>query len=506
MKALPILIGLDLGTSALKCTALDAGGALLAASTRAYPTHSPHPGWAEQDPEDWYTAACAAVNEVTVRLGKHAGRVATLGLSGQMHTTVCSDAGGQPLRPAVIWSDRRSAEIVERVQREIPLPQMLTWTGNCLATGFPLATWLWLQENEPGLMHQTRWLMCAKDTLRLRMTGQFGTEPGDASATALYDPFNQKWCDPLLNHFGLDAGFLPPLRSSSAVAGGLLPEPARLMGLKSGTPVIYGSSDQAMQALGSGIIEEGQVSAAVGTGGQVFAPLARPRAESRGRLHLFCHALPGLWHLEAAILAAGDSLAWLREAIAPGLSFADLADQAAAVPPGADGLFFLPFLSGERTPYFNPRLLGGFVGLSLQHSRVHLVRAVMEGVVCAMRQGLDLVRGMGIIPPFVITTGAAASHDLWLQLQSDIYGLPVHSLPASAYLAASGAARLAGLGQGIYSNPQEACQAGLAGKHITLPDPVRASFYADLFGKFMELAESRLTIPFGPGKPPADYR
>ncbi len=412
-----------------------------------------------------------------------------------MHTTVCLDAGGQPLRPAILWSDRRSAPQVEQVNREIGPDQLRAWTGNRMAAGFTLASWLWLRQHEPEIYRRTRWLLLPKDALRYNLTGEIGTEPSDASATLLFDPFQRAWSRPLLEACQLDPAVLPEIHPSQAVSGGLLAGPARLAGLKSGIPVVYGGSDQSMQALGSGIIRPGQVSAAIGTGGQIFAPLASPLPDPAGRLHLFCHALPDLWHLEAAVLSAGASLQWLRDQIAPAASFDELADLASTVPPGAAGLYFLPYLAGERTPYFDSQRRAGFIGLSMHHTRAHLVRAVMEGVVFAMRQGLDLMRALGVGPAEISISGGSARHPLWRQLQADIYGLPVRSTPRSGSAAAVGAALLAGIGAGIYANADQACQAARQAEgegSLTLPDPGRVETYSALFEGYRQIADSGL--------------
>jgi xylulokinase len=493
-----LLAGLDLGTSACKCAVINTDGVLLASASRPYPVHSPHPGWAEQDPQDWFHSAVdslrAALEEAEAK-SHSKPRIAAIGLSGQMHTTVCLGPDGLPLRPAILWSDTRSAAMVKQINRQVGIDQLRAWTGNRLAAGFTLATWQWLRRHESEVFRRTRWILLPKDALRLQLTGEIGTEPSDASATLLFDPFQRAWSRALLDALHLDPAVLPQLHSSQAVAGGLLAVPAQLAGLPGGIPVVFGGSDQSMQALGSAIIRPGQVSAAIGTGGQIFAPLAAPIPDPSGRLHLFCHALPDLWHLEAAILSAGASLHWLRDQIASGSSFTELADAAAAVPPGSEGLYFLPYLSGERTPYFDPQRRAGFIGLSMRHTRAHLVRAVMEGVVFAMRQGLDLIRALGVQPAEIAISGGSARHPLWRQLQADIYGVPVRSTPGSANVAAVGAALLAGVGVGAFSSADEACTAvrQSAGEgSLTLPDPDRAARYTILYEGYRELAGSRL--------------
>jgi len=372
-----------------------------------------------------------------------------------MHGTVCVGDAGTPLRPAIIWADQRSEKQVTQVYRTLGKSKLALWTCNPLATGFMLPSWLWLRQHEPEISSQVRWLMLPKDYVRFTLTGEPGAEPSDASSTSLFDPVIRRWSLPLIDALDLDARVLPTVQPSASVAGGLLPAIAEHMGLQAGTPVIFGGSDQAMQALGNGVIEPGVLSSTIGTGGQLFAPTRSCVVDSNLRMQSFCHVLPECWHAETAILSAGLSLRWLLENVLKGGSFQTLADAASNAPPGADGVFFLPYLLGERTPHMDPRARGGLVGLSKFHNQNHIIRAVMEGVVYALRQGLALMTDLHVPIEKVVVSGGAAAHPLWVQLQADIYNHPVYRTK-TVEAAAFGAAILAGVGAGIYGSAQHA--------------------------------------------------
>ncbi len=489
----PILIGADVGTSSTKAVVLTASGELRAVAAREYPVDTPRPGWAEQNSAQWLTAVVATVREAGERAGIDPAAVQGIALSGQMHGTVCLNAAGEPLRPAIIWADQRSSAEVATVTQTLGREQLAAWTGNPLATGFMLPTWLWLRSHMPELAAATRWLLLPKDYVRYRLTGEIGTEPSDAASTGLFDPAARAWSQPLIRALGLDPDLLPPVYPSADIAGGLLPDIAAEMGLAAGTPIIFGGSDQALQALGNGVVAPGVLSSTLGTGGQLFAPTERavvdwPGPDASGlRMHSFCHVLPDRWHVETAMLAAGLSLRWLRDQVLDGTPYAELADAAAAVPAGSEGLLFQPYLAGERTPHMDPAARGSFVGLTIRHTRAHLIRAVMEGVVFGMRQGLDLVRSLGIPVETVVASGGATQHPLWLQLQADIYSLPIHRT-RTLEAAATGAAMLAGIGTEIYTDAADAIARVVQHhEYVVEPDPVRARIYASQAALFADL-------------------
>ncbi len=478
MSRSPVLVGIDVGTSSTKCVVVAPDGTVLGLAAQETAVDTPRPGWAEQDPEAWVGAALSTTRSAMASAGIAPGAVQAVGLSGQMHGTVCVGASGRPLRPAVIWADQRTVREVAELRATLGADRLAAWTGNPPATGFMLPTWVWLREHEPETMAATRWLMLPKDYVRYRLTGEPGAEPSDAASTSLFNPVERAWSEPLLEALDLPGGRLPPVYPSAGVAGGLLPGPAEVAGLRPGTPVIYGGSDQAMQAFGNGVISPGIVSSTIGTGGQLFAPTDRPVVDApRLRMHSFCHILPSLWHVETAMLSAGLSLRWLRDQVLGAASYEEIVDTAQTVQPGADGLFFQPYLAGERTPHMDPRARGSFVGLTRRHTRAHLVRAVMEGVVFGMRQGLDVMLSLSVPVDLIVASGGATRHPLWLQLQADIYDRPIHRT-ASEEAAAMGAALLAGVGVGLFANAQTAIRSAVHWhEDVIRPDPDRVDLY-----------------------------
>jgi xylulokinase len=445
------LLGIDLGTSSVKAVLVHRSGSVTARAVVEYDIEKPHPGWAEQDPEEWYQAATAAVRHVLTVAGLPGEAVAAAGLSGQMHGTVCLGENGRLLRPAVIWADQRSREQVDRLTKSIGKENLGAWIGGPLATGFMLPTLVWLQEHEPDTARKIRNLLLPKDYLRWRLTGVIGSEASDASSTGLFDPARRRWSHQLIDFLKLDHDILPTVHDSTALAGEITHQVSQDTGLKAGTPVAFGGSDQACQALGHGIVDPGSVSCTIGTGGQLFSALDRPVFDPGLRLHLFCHALPERWHQLAATLSAGLSLKWLKKILSPGESYQSLADAAMSIPPGSDGLIFLPYLAGERTPHMDPAARGAFIGLTLRHSKAHLVRAVMEGAVFALRQGLDVMVENGANVDRIIASGGAVVHPLWQELVADIFQREI-ILTGVREASGVGAALLAGAGAGFFSD------------------------------------------------------
>jgi xylulokinase len=481
------LIGIDIGTSSTKTTIIDRDGTIITWVDEEYSIQSPHPGWAEQDPETWFAAVVNTLRRAVEQSRIPVDRVAGIGLAGQMHGLVCVDKSGLPLRPAIIWADHRSKAEVDDLIGRIGTGRLAEWTGNPAATGFMLPSWLWLVKHEPQVAASTRYLMLPKDYIRYRLTGTFGSEPGDASSTLLFDPHTRTWSKPLLVEISLEPDRLPPVSESTAVAGGLLPDIAAATGLLCGTPVVFGGSDVSLQALGQGITEPGTVSCTIGTGGQLFAPLASPVHDPKLRLHLFCHSIPDRWHLEAAILSAGLSLRWLRDNLWAGQSYSSLVDPAQEVEAATGGLFFLPYLVGERTPVMDPDIRASFVGLGLEHGRAHMVRAVMEGVVFALRQGLDLMSSLGVSIDRLVATGGATNHPLWLQLQADIFNQPVY-IAKTSQATGFGAAVLAGMGTGLYGRAMEIPFLGHQTKdEPVLPDPGRVNLYNRAYQEYCRI-------------------
>jgi xylulokinase len=481
------LLGVDLGTSSVKAVLVRRDGEFTAQASQEYGIDSPHPGWAEQDPGGWYRSAAAAIQRVLTTSGLPGEAVAAVGLCGQMHGTVCLGEDGRLLRPAVIWADQRSQQQVDWLTQTIGIEKLGAWTGGPLAAGFMLPTWTWLRKHEPAITEETRRLLLPKDYLRWRLTKEFGTEPSDASSTGMFDPASRQWSIPLLDLFEIDPDLLPPVYPSAAAAGEVTRQAAAETGLKAGTPLVFGGSDQACQALGHAIYDPGTISCTIGTGGQLFAALDTPLSDPGLRLHLFCHALPDRWHQEAAILAAGLSLKWLAGLFSPQKSFQSLADSAGKVPAGSEGLYFLPYLAGERTPHMDPGARGAFIGLTLRHSRAHLVRAVMEGVVFALRQGLELMIDTGVIVERVYASGGAVVHPLWRQLLADIFQREI-TWSVVREAAAVGAAQLAGVVAGFFPDARSASQVFIRpSAHTILPDPDRSVIYEESYRAFSDL-------------------
>ena len=481
------LVGIDLGTSSLKSVIIDQDGRLRGHALQPYAIDTPHPGWAEQDPLVWVRAMVETVRQVVSKAQLEPEQIAAIGLSGQMHGLVCLDNQGRVLCPAILWADQRSAEQVRRVEQEIGRQQLAAWTGNPLDTGFMLASWLWLREHEPKVAGQTAYLLLPKDYLRYRMTGVFGTEPSDAGSTGLFNPTTSEWSTPLLSALDVASGMLPTVGSSMKITGGLDQEIARETGIPAGTPVVFGGSDQGCQALGNGILVPGDVSCTIGTGGQLLAPTSVPSIDPELRLHCYNHVVPDLWFNMGVILSAGLSLTWLRHNFLLDISYQEMADLAMQAPSGSEGLLFLPNLAGMRTPHIDPSARGAFIGLTLHHDRRHLCRAVMEGVVFALRQVLDLMIELGVPVDRIIASGGATNHPLWLQLQADIFNQPIH-LTQTSEAAAVGAALLAGIGAGVYADAESAVHQTVRwGEEVVQPVTQNVAAYASAYKAYLRL-------------------
>ena len=482
------LLGIDIGTSGLKTILITPEGHVLAQALREYTPDTPAPGQAEQDPEAWVDAVVSATREVLDAAVTGPAEVAAIGFSGQMHSAVFLDAALRPLRPAMLWLDTRSAPQVAAAWKRFGRERLAQWIGNPVMAGVTLASLLWLKDNEPDAWARLAHVMLAKDYVRLRLTGDVRTDYSDASATALFDVSRRAWCDELLAATDIDPRWLPPLAESSAVVGGLRGEMAEAMGLAPGIPVVCGAGDQEAQAVGNGIIRPGLLSCTIGTGGQLVTPIDEYRCDPQLRLHTFCHAVPGLWHWEAATLTAGMSLRWLRDQVFDGrYSYDELAGAAAGVAPGAEGLLFLPYLAGERTPHLDPLARGVFYGLTLRHTWRHMVRAAMEGVVFSLSDGLALMRALGGSIERVVASGGGVRHPLWLQLQADILGVEVLQTE-SREAAGLGAALLAGVGAGVYTDVAAACRSAVRWRDdVVYPRPEQVAQYREIGGRYRSL-------------------
>ncbi len=439
----PVLAGLDVGTTAVKGLAIDGSGNVLARAQRGYMLSTPRPGWAEQDPEDW----CRAADHVLSALHAEAGRPDGIGLSGQMHGLVALDRAGRPLRPAILWNDQRTGAECAEIEERIGLQRLIALTGNRALPGFTAPKLLWLRRHEPELWAQVHSVMLPKDYVRLRLTGRVATELSDASGTLLLDVAGRRWSDEVLDGLELAAGLLPELLEG--------PERA---GEHYGIPVAAGAGDQAAGAIGVGVTRPGPLSVVLGTSGVVFAADERYRPDPAGRLHAFCHAIPDRWHVMGVMLSAAGSLAWARDALAPGTGFDTLLAGAQKWPPGVEGLTFLPYLNGERSPHADPDARGAFVGLSLRHDRDALLRAVLEGVAFGLRDGLDLIRALGIQATEGRLTGGGARSELWTRILASVLELPLTRVAVNEG-AAFGAALLGGVAACVWPDVDAATAA-----------------------------------------------
>ena len=423
------LVGLDIGTSAVKGLAIDAEGTVLARAEVGYPLSTPRAGWAEQDPADWW----AATQSVLATLRSAVGAPAAIGLSGQMHGLVALDADDRVLRPAILWNDQRTAAECAEIEATIGLERLIELTGNRALPGFTAPKLLWLRRHEPDVYARIARIALPKDYVRLKLCGAHAIDVADASGTLLLDVAGRRWSEEVLTALEIDPAFLPPVLESPAVSGYTA----------EGAPVAAGAGDQAAGALGVGVDRPGPLSVVLGTSGVVFAALERYAHDPQARLHAFCHAVPGAWHVMGVMLSAAGSLRWLRDAVAPGGSYEDLTVEAGRWSAGTEGLIFLPYLAGERTPHADPDARGAFVGLELRHDRGALVRAVLEGVAFGLCDSLDLIDELGAKPEFARVSGGGAASRLWLQIVASVLELPLERVAVDEG-AAFGAAILGG--------------------------------------------------------------
>ena len=484
------VLALDLGTSSVKALVIDGAGAVHGSASAGYPVSRPRPGWAEQDPEAWWRAAVAATREAVAVAGA-AVRVTGIGLSGQMHGTVLLGANDAPLGPAIIWEDQRSWRQVAEITALVGAARLVEIAGSPVATGFQAATVRWLQQEDRQRWDQTRRVLTPGAELRRRLTGEIATDPSDGSGTLLLDVRRRDWSDELLDALEIARDPLPPVRPAAAVAGVLQPAAASALGLPAGIPVATGGGDAACGLLGAGIVEPGTMLLSLSTGAQVMVPAATVDPDPQGRTHAFCAALepgpdrPG-WYQMGATLAAGLAMRWLgAEVFALGVDAdAQMAALAAAAPPGADGLLFLPYLVGERSPHMDPRARGAFLGLTAGHGRAALARATLEGVTLAARDAFATLAERGARPTRIVIAGGGARGDLWRGVAADVFGLPVHLL-ATADQAAMGAAVLATAAAAGADPVATARTWATAGPAIE-PDPARHARYDELFAIFRE--------------------
>jgi xylulokinase len=451
------LLGIDVGTGGTRAVLLDDAGRVLGAATAEHAEMaSPQLGWAEQDPRDWWRAARAAVKDCLAQTNTNASEITAIGLSGQMHGLVMLDAAGEVVRPALIWCDQRTEEECRAITERVGTKRLIDLVANPALTGFTLPKIWWVRGHEPENWSRVRSVMLPKDYVRFKLTGARATDVADASGTLMFDVVNRRWSAEMLQASDLQSEILPEVFESPEITGRVSKEGAESSGLREGTPVVAGGGDQATGAVGMGIVEPGNVSATIGTSGVVFAATSSPVVEPKGRIHTFCHAIPGRWHVMGVTQGAGLSLRWFRDQFG-GASYDVLMKEAAAAPAGADGLLWAPYLMGERTPHLDPNARGALVGLTAQHTRAHVIRAILEGVAFSLRDTFTIFRDLGVPVKSIRLGGGGARSPLWQQIQADVYGMPVNLIAAEEG-AAYGAGLLAGVGAGAWPSVDEACK------------------------------------------------
>ena len=493
-------LGIDIGTSGTKTLAIDAAGQILASAMVTYPCYVPKPLWSEQDPEDWWRATVKSVRQVVKKAGLKPADVKAIGLSGQMHGSVFLDKDDKVIRPAILWNDQRTAaECREMEDRVGGRKKLIELVANPAMTGFTAPKILWLRNNEPENFAKTRKVLLPKDDIRRRLTGEYATEVSDASGMLLLDVARRTWSRELLEALELDIELFGKVYESEEVTGRLTAKAARLLGLSTDCVVVGGAGDCAAGAVGNGIVCRGILSTSIGTSGVMFVHSDEVKIDPEGRVHTFCHAVRGKWHMMGVNLSAGGSLHWFRNALCQ----ADMAKakrqkvdvydlltrEAEAVRPGSEGLFFLPYLSGERTPHADPDARGCFIGLTLAHTRGHLVRAIMEGVTYSMRDSLEIIEGLGVPVQQIRASGGGSRSPLWRQIQADVFGRPVvtiNSQEGPAY----GVALLAAVGAGQFKDVQEACAAAIRVEQETQSRPEAKKYYDRAFPIYQQMYRS----------------
>ncbi|MDO8586795.1 MAG: xylulokinase [Armatimonadota bacterium] len=493
------LLGIDVGTSGTKALLISTDGDMISSSTRVYPLYTPYPLWAEQDPEDWWQATIGAIRDVLAESGVGPKSIRGMGLSGQMHGAVFLDENNQVLRPSILWCDQRTAAECDWITGTVGAERVVELTCNPVLTGFTAGKIIWVKNHEPDIFARTRKILLPKDYIRFRLTGEFATEVSDASGTALFNVRDRKWADEVLDVTGIPRDWMPRCYESPEISGRISNEAAGLTGLRAGMPVVGGGGDQAAGAVGNGVVESGIISSTVGTSGVVFAFADEPVIDPQLRVHTFCHAVPDKWHVMGVMLSAGGSLRWYRDTFAEcetavsnsigGEVYDILSEQADSVEAGCEGLIFLPYLTGERTPYPDPNARGAFFGITLRHSKAHFVRSVMEGVAYGLRDSFSILDEMNVPIHQVRASGGGARSAVWRQIQADVSArehvtINVDEGPAF------GVALLAGVGTDYYGSVEEACRATIKVVLSTAPDDTNHALYSKYYEVYRNLYQS----------------
>lgn len=479
-----VAIGVDVGTTGAQAVGVDEAGRVVASASSEYPLLTPRPDWTEQDPAEWWRAVCEVLRAALEQVRGRHGDVSGVGLTGQMHGSVFLDASGDVIRPALLWNDQRTGRQCAAITKLVGKQRLVEITGNPALTGFQAPKVLWLRDEEPEAYRRVEHVLLPKDYIRYRLTGEFATDASDAAGTLFLDLRQRTWSAEVLDALDVPANWLPTVYESPEMPGPIDPGVAAELGLAAGTPIAAGAGDNAAAAIGTAITRNGLISSSIGTSGVLFAHAETPAADSSGRIHTFCHAVPGKYCLLAVTLAAGGSLRWWRDVT--GIAYEVLVAEAETVPPGAEGLVFLPYLTGERTPHLDPAARGAYLGLTARHTRAHMTRALMEGVLFSLRDGLEIMRDLGIRPKEVRAIGGGASARLWLQLQADVYASPIHRVEIEEG-AAYGAALLGHVAAGTFRSVEDASAVVRTTEDVTEPSPPAMEVYNSLYGVYRSL-------------------
>ncbi|MDM8527681.1 xylulokinase [Anaerolineales bacterium HSG24] len=480
-------LGIDSSTTGVKALLCDEQGTVIGTASSELPLSTPKPLWSEQDPTDWWNGTVNSIRQVLAQTGISGEEIAAIGLTGQMHGMTMLDANGEVLRPAMLWNDQRTGPQCDDIRARLGKKRLVKLTGNDALTGFTAPKILWVREHEPDIYAQAKQILLPKDYIRYMLTGEYATDKAGAAGTLLLNVTTRDWSQEVLDALEIPREWMPKTYEGSAVTGQLSATAAEATGLKIGTPVVGGGGDQAAQAVGVGAVEAGIIALTLGTSGVIFASADQPFVEPEGRMHAFCHAVPKRWHMMGVMLSAAGSLRWYRDTFAPDTDFGDLLIPANDVPIGSEGLLFLPYLTGERTPHPDPFARGGFVGITIRHTRAHFTRAVIEGVSFGLRDGFELMKGAGLTDiKQVRVSGGGSKSPLWRQILADVLQVElvtVNTTEGAAY----GAALLAGVGAGTWSTVDEACQAGIELTGSTKPTTEGIAAYELFYAQYREL-------------------
>ena len=483
---MPYLMGLDISTTSAKALIINEAGDVIAVANAPQPISQPQPLWSEQNPADWWSGISASIRQALAESGLQGSDISAIGLTGQMHGLVLLDAKGEVLRPAILWNDQRTQAQCDLMTERIGAERLIELTGNPAVTGFTAPKLLWVRDNEPEIYAQIAQILLPKDYIRYKLTDSYATDLAGASGTSLLNVAERAWSDEVLAALEIPRDWLPPAHEGTAVTSSVSAEAAALTGLAAGTPVVGGGGDQAAGAVGMGCVTPDKIGVTVGTSGVVFAPLSEYAYEPQGRLHAFCHALPDTWHFMGVMLSAAGSLQWYKDTFAPDIDFDALLVEASDAPAGSEGLFFLPYLTGERTPHPDPLARGAFIGMTTRHSRGHMTRAVLEGVAFGLKDSFTLIDQAGLPESYEARiSGGGAKSPVWQQIIADVLGAPLVNINTTEG-GAFGAAILASVAAGVHADASSACDAMIQTGDVVEVSP-DAAVYADRYGIYQSL-------------------